>query len=65
MNIYVPNHIKDKYPNIVFRRKSWKYKNRKIIEAVNYATKMKFYYSFDEDFFWFKNDIPDWKFPLI
>jgi len=44
-----------------FQGKPRQIKGRTVIEATNHATDMDFYYSFDEDFFWFKNcEIPDW-----
>ena len=44
-----------------FRGKPRIIKGRTVIEAVNHSTGMNFYYSFEEDFFWFKNcEIPDW-----
>jgi len=61
MNIHIPEEIRNKYPNMEFRGKSRSIKNRTVIEAINHATNMNFYYSFDEDFFWFANcEIPDW-----
>jgi hypothetical protein len=61
MNIHVSQETMDKYPNMEFRGKPRQIKGRTVIEATNHATDMDFYYSFDEDFFWFKNcEIPDW-----
>lgn len=61
MNIHVQEEIRKKYPNIEFRGKPRSLKNRTVIEAANHATHMSFYYSFDEDFFWFTNcEMPDW-----
>ena len=61
MNIHVSEEIRKKYPNMEFRGKPRSIKNRTVIEAINHATNMNFYYSFDEDFFWFTNcEIPDW-----
>ena len=46
-----------------FRGKQRTMKDRTVIEAINHATGMRFFYSFDEDFFWFSDQIPDWKLP--
>ena len=44
-----------------FRGKPRTIKNRTVIEAINHTTDMNFYYTFEEDFFWFTNcEIPDW-----
>lgn len=44
-----------------FRGKPRQIKGRSVIEAVNHATDMRFYYSFDEDFFWFVDcEMPEW-----
>lgn len=61
MNIHVPDEIRDKYPNLEFRGKQRIMRNRSVIEAYNHATGMHFFYSFEEDFFWFPDQIPDWK----
>lgn len=61
MNIHVPETIRKKYPNMEFRGKPRSMKGRTVIEATNHAIGMNFYYSFEEDFFWFTNcEIPDW-----
>jgi len=61
MNIHVPEEIRQKYPNMEFRGKPRQIKGRSVIEAVNHATDMRFYYSFDEDFFWFVDcEMPEW-----
>ena len=61
MNIHVPEEVRNRYPNIEFREKPRTIKNRTVIEAINHTTDMNFYYSFEEDFFWFTNcEIPDW-----
>ena len=61
MNIHVPEEIRNKYPNMEFRGTPITIKNRKVIKAENHATGMSFYYSFDEDFFWFRGlEIPDY-----
>ena len=40
--------------------------NRTVIKAYNHATGMRFYYSFEEDFFWIVDmGIPDWKLPKL
>ena len=44
-----------------FRGKQRQLNNRTVIEAYNNATNQTFHYSFDEDFFWFAGQIPDWK----
>jgi hypothetical protein len=44
-----------------FRGKQRQLNDRKVIEAYNPATNQTFFYSFDEDFFWFPGQIPDWK----
>jgi len=62
MNTHVPKQIIEKYPNMEFRGKIKDIKNRKMIQAKNHNTGQSFYYSFEEDFFWFKDcEIPDWK----
>ena len=61
MNIHVPEAIRVKYPHMEFRGKQRIMKDRTVIEAINHTTGMNFYYSFEEDFFWFADQIPDWK----
>lgn len=61
MNIHVPKQILDKYPNMEFRGKSRKMKERTIFKVINHATGMRYHYSFEEDFFWFPDQIPDYK----
>lgn len=65
MNLHVPKEIVDKYPNMEFRGKQRNLKNRVVIEAFNPTTNQNFYYSFEEDFFWFSGQIPDYKLPKI
>ena len=66
MNIHVPEEIRVKYPNIEFRGKTRMMNNRTVIKAYNHATGMRFYYSFEEDFFWIVDmGIPDWKLPKL
>ena len=65
MNIHVPKEIRNKYPQFEFRGKQRILNNRTVIEAYNPSTDMSFYYSFDEDFFWFTGQIPDWKLPKL
>lgn len=48
-----------------FRGKQRILKDRTVIEAINHATGMRFFYSFEEDFFWFNDQIPDWKLPKV
>jgi hypothetical protein len=60
MNVHVPKEITKKYPHIEFRGKPKRFKNRTIIEAYNPAVKIKLQYSFEEDFFWFSGQIPDY-----
>lgn len=61
MNIHVPDSIRDKYPNFDFRGKQFVRKNRTMIEAYHTALGKTFYYSFEEDFFWFADcELPDW-----
>jgi len=61
MNIHVPEEIRRKYPNMEFRGKPKPMKGRTVIRAVNHATGMNFYYSFEEDFFWITDmGMPDW-----
>lgn len=61
MNVHVPDELKVKYPHMEFRGKQRQLNNRTVIEAYNNATNQTFHYSFDEDFFWFAGQIPDWK----
>jgi hypothetical protein len=65
MNIHVPEEIKIKYPHMEFRGKQKTMKDRTVIEAINHTTGMNFFYSFEEDFFWFSDQIPDWKLPKV
>ena len=45
-----------------FRGKSYEYKNRKVIKAINHTTNQHFTYSFEEDFFWFRDcEMPEWR----
>jgi hypothetical protein len=60
VNIHVPEEVRKKYPHIEFRGKPKRFKNRTIIEAYNPAVKIKLQYSFEEDFFWFSGQIPDY-----
>ena len=61
MNVHVPDELKVKYPHMEFRGKQRILNNRTVIEAYNHATNQNFFYSFEEDFFWFSGQIPDWK----
>lgn len=61
MNIHVPEDIKNKYPHMEFRGKIRTIKDRPVIEAYNPVTEDTFFYSFEEDFFWFAGEIPDYK----
>ena len=61
MNIHVPEDIKNKYPHMEFRGKVRTVKDRPVIEAYNPVTEDTFFYSFEEDFFWFAGEIPDYK----
>ena len=61
MNIHVPEDLKNKYPHMEFRGKIRTIKNRPVIEAYNPVTEDTFFYSFEEDFFWFAGEIPDYK----
>jgi hypothetical protein len=61
MNVHAPDELKVKYPHMEFRGKQRILNNRTVIEAYNHATNQNFFYSFDEDFFWFAGQIPDWK----
>lgn len=63
MNIHVPESLKQKYPNLEFTVKPKEIRNRIVIAAKNHSTGQCFQYSFDEDFFWFSGQIPDWKLP--
>ena len=65
MNVHVSDEIKNKYPQMEFRGKQKIMKDRTVIEAYSHATNKNFYYSFEEDFFWFADQIPDWKLPKI
>ena len=44
-----------------FRGKIRTIKDRPVIEAYNPVTEDTFFYSFEEDFFWFAGEIPDYK----
>lgn len=61
MNIHVPVDIKNKYPHMEFRGKIRNINDRAVIEAYNPVTEDTFFYSFEEDFFWFAGEIPDYK----
>ena len=61
MNIHVPEDLKNKYPQYEFRGKIRTSKDRTVIEAYNPVTEITFFYSFEEDFFWFAGEIPDYK----
>ncbi len=61
MNIHVPEDLKNKYPHMEFRGKQREMNNRIVIEAYNPTTEVTFFYSFEEDFFWFAGEIPDYK----
>lgn len=61
MNIHVPEDLKNKYPHMEFRGKIRTIKDRPVIEAYNPVTEDTFFYSFEEDFFWFAGEIPDYK----
>jgi hypothetical protein len=61
MNIHVPVDIKNKYPHMEFRGKIRTINDRAVIEAYNPVTEDTFFYSFEEDFFWFAGEIPDYK----
>ena len=65
MNSYVPQEIQDKYPHMEFRGKIRTIKDRPVIEAYNPVTEDTFFYSFEEDFFWFAGEIPDYKLKKI
>ena len=65
MNVHVPEEIRKKYPNMEFRGKKRIINDRTVIEAYNHAIEQNFYYSFEEDFFWFVGEIPDYKLPKI
>jgi len=65
MNTHVSEEIKNKYPHMEIRGKQRQLHDRIVIEAYNPATEQHFFYSFDEDFFWFKDQIPDWKLQKI
>ena len=61
MNIHVPEDLKNKYPQYEFRGKIRTINDRPVIEAYNPVTEDTFFYSFEEDFFWFAGEIPDYK----
>ena len=62
MNSYFSQEIIEKYPHMEFRGKPFTIKDRKVIRAANPATNIGYYYSFEEDFFWFRRaEMPDWK----
>ena len=61
MNIHVPEDLKNKYPHMEFRGNIRTIINRPVIEAYNPVTEITFFYSFEEDFFWFAGEIPDYK----
>ena len=61
MNIHVPEEIRIKYPQYECRGKIRTIKDRPVIEAYNPVTEDTFFYSFEEDFFWFAGEIPDYK----
>lgn len=63
MNIHIPENIKEKYPHMEFRGKRRKLNSREVMKAYNPATQQTFFYSFEEDFFWFSGQIPDYKLP--
>jgi hypothetical protein len=63
MNIHISEEIKFKYPHMEFRGKPRILNDRKVIEAYNHAIGQSFFYSFEEDFFWFSGQIPDYKLP--
>jgi len=61
MNIHVPDEIRKKYSHIEFRGLVHERKGRRMIKCINHTTNQHFWYSFDEDFFWFRDsDILDW-----
>lgn len=44
-----------------FRGKPVYANGRKLIRATNHAVNLHYFYSFEEDFFWFKDcEIPEW-----
>ena len=65
MNVHVPKEIQEKYPNFEFRGQRKIYKDREVIKAYNDATELSYYYSFEEDFFWHIDTMPDWKLPPV
>ena len=65
MNTPVPEEIKSKYLYMEFRGKQRIINDRIVIEAYNHATEQNFYYSFEEDFFWFSGEIPNYKLPKV
>ena len=61
MNIHVPEEIRKKYPLFDFRGKLFKKSNRTLIEAYHGYLKKTYFYSFEEDFFWFSDtEFPEW-----
>jgi hypothetical protein len=61
MNIHVPQQIIDKYPNMEFRGKPYAKDGRTVIRAENHSTGQSFWYSLEEDFFWFTDcEMPKW-----
>ena len=51
----------DKYPNMEFRGKPYAKDGRTVIRAENHSTGQSFWYSLEEDFFWFTNcEMPKW-----
>ena len=60
MNVHVPKQISEKYPHIEFRGRVRKIKGRDVLVAFNPATNTTFHYSFQEDFFWFAGQMPDY-----
>ena len=61
-NIYVTEEIREKYPQMEFRGKVIERNGRKLIKAINHTVDLHYYYSFDEDFFWFNDcEIPEWR----
>ena len=65
MNVHVPEELKSKYPNMEFRGKQRILNGRTVIEAYNHAIGQSFFYSFEDDFFWFSGQIPDYKLPKV
>lgn len=61
MNIHVSEDIRKKYPNMEFVGVPRVLANRTVIKAVNHSINTTYYYSFDEDFFWFADaEMPIW-----